>query len=96
MPQTSAAKGALRQSERRRAINDRWRSKLRSIERQLKRAFAEQNAENARTLYVQLQSTVDRMARRHILHRNTAARVKSRFVAKLSPPVSGTTPSPKA
>lgn len=84
MPQTSSAKKALRVSARRRVINDRWRSKLRATERKFKVALSEKNAEQARVLYVQLQSTLDRMARRHILHRNTAARTKSRLAAKIA------------
>jgi len=84
MPQTTSAQKALRVSERRRIINDHWRAKLRFAERKFLKALGAKSGTEARTLFVSLQSTVDRMARRHILHRNTAARKKSRFAAKLA------------
>ena len=89
MPQTTSAAKALRGSKRRRANNDRWRLKFRALERKFRRALAEgpstrgEAADDAGTLYLQLQSTLDRMARRDILHRNTAARRKSRLVTLL-------------
>lgn len=83
MPQTASAKKALRVSERRRAINDRWRGKLRATERKFKKALSDKHADQARVLYLELQSTLDRMARRHIVHKNTAARTKSRFASAL-------------
>lgn len=83
MPQTAAAKKALRVAQHRQEINDRWRTKLHFLERKFAKAVADQNAETARTVYHDLQSTLDRLARRHILHRNTAARVKSRAAAAL-------------
>lgn len=82
MPQTTAAKGALRQSRRRRVINDRWRDRLTFLKRKFSHALESQQADQVRTLYTELQSTIDRMARRNILHRNTAARYKSRFAAR--------------
>lgn len=83
MPQTAAAKKALRVSRRRRAINDRWRKTLRSLQRKFRQAMTEKKSDEARTLYGELQSTIDRMAQRHIVHRNTAARAKSRLSARL-------------
>lgn len=83
MPQTSSAKKALRVSARRRAINDRWRTAFHNLERRFKRALAEKKVEEARALSVKLQSTVARMARRHILHANTTARITSRAAAAL-------------
>lgn len=84
MPQTASAKRALRVSKRQREANDHWRSTLRATERKFKQALKVKNTQDVRTFYLKLQSTLDRMARRHILHRNTAARHKSRFSAKLA------------
>lgn len=84
MPQTASAKKALRVSIRRRAVNDRWRDTFRSLERKFRHAVTEKKPDEARSLYQELQSTLDRMARRHIVHRNTAARRKSRLSAKLA------------
>lgn len=84
MPQTASAKKALRVSERRRVINDRWQTKLHRIERKLQKALQDQKSDDAAKLFVEFQSTVDRMARRHILHRNTAARKKARAAARVA------------
>lgn len=84
MPQTASAKKALRVSLRRRSINDRWRSKLRSLERTFRKAVTGKQREEAQRLYRELQSTLDRMARRNIVHRNTVARTKSRFATTLT------------
>lgn len=84
MPQTPSAKKALRVSERRRAINDRWRRMLRATERKFSKSLEAKNVAETQTLHRKLQSTLDRMARRHILHQNTAARTKSRLAAKLA------------
>lgn len=83
MPQTASAKKALRASTRRRAINDRWRGKLRSLQRAFTKALTAKNSDEAQNVLKNLQSTLDRMARRHIIHRNTAARRKSRSTARL-------------
>lgn len=83
MPQTSSAKKALRVSGRRRIINDRWRAKLRNLERMFKRALAAKKTDEVRSTLYRLQSTLDRMAQRHIVHKNTAARKKSRLSAAL-------------
>ncbi len=83
MPQTGAAKKALRVSRRRRTINDRWRNTLRSLERKFRQAMTGKKSDEAHALYGKLQSTIDRMARRHIVHRNTAARTKSRLSVRL-------------
>ncbi|MDP3685369.1 MAG: 30S ribosomal protein S20 [bacterium] len=92
MPQTSSAKKALRVSIRRRAINDRWRNALRSLQRKFRSAVTAKKTDEAQSVYRELQSTLDRMARRHIVHRNTAARYKARSAAKLSG-VTGSTPT---
>lgn len=83
MPQTASAKKALRASARRRAANDRWRAALRALRVTFARRVTERNLEEARATYHKLQSTIDRMARRHILHQNTAARITSRTAAAL-------------
>lgn len=84
MPQTASAKKALRASLRRRATNDRWRDTLRSLERKFRSAVTAKKSDEAQSLYRELQSTLDRMARRHILHRNTASRTKAQSATKLA------------
>lgn len=87
MPQTNSAKKALRVALRRRAINDRWRTRLRSSIKELKTAMASGKKDAALTALQVAQKMLDRAARHHIITRQTAARRKSRFahaIAKLT------------
>ncbi len=87
MPQLDAAKKALRASQRQRIINDRWRRKLRFVLHAVRDAIAEGKQKEAQAAFVKAASILDRAARHHIIHRNKAARKKSRLqkvIAKLS------------
>lgn len=87
MPQLQAAKKALRVSARKRQINDRWRLKLRLATRAVREAIAAKDKATAKKALVKVHSTLDRTARRNIIHPNKASRLKSRLqkaVAKIS------------
>ena len=88
MPQTDAAKKALRAASKRRVINDRWRRKYRAAVKAARTAITDGDAKKGAELYKNAQSMLDRAARRNILHPNTAARKKaqlaSSFIAKKS------------
>lgn len=79
MPQTAAAKKALRVSARRREANDRWRRKLRTSLKEMRLAIAAGSASKAQDVYVATQKILDRAARRHIVAPQMAARKKSRL-----------------
>lgn len=86
MPQTAAAQKALRVSARKRAINDRWRRKVKQALLAVRDALHDKNADAAKTAYATAQKFLDRAARRSIIHPNKAARKKSRIqqaIAKL-------------
>lgn len=83
MPHMKAAKKALRASERRQIMHDRWRLRLHDLKRTFTKSLAAHRMDEARTTLVRVQSTLDRMARRHIIHKNTAARQKSRLAVVL-------------
>ncbi len=84
MPQLKAAKKSLRQNIRRRAVNDRWRKKMRQEVHAVKESLAEKNKEAALEAYTKAQSALDRAARRHVVHPNKAARKKSRLLRKIN------------
>lgn len=87
MPQTKAAEKALRVSDRRRAVNDRWRRAVREALLGVRDAIAAGKKEPAQAAYILAQKTLDRAARRNIIHRNKTARKKSRLqkaIAKLA------------
>jgi ribosomal protein S20 len=79
MPQTSAAKKALRVSDRRRVINDRWRRQLRESLHDMTNALKGGDAKVAQEAFVKTQKMIDRAAKHNILNSRTAARKKSRL-----------------
>lgn len=86
MPQTDAAKKALRVSARKKAANDRWRRKAKQALLAVRDAIHEKNKQAAEAAYGAAQKLLDRAARRHVIHPNKAARKKARIkqaIAKL-------------
>ena len=70
---------ANRQNIKRREANRQQRSKLRTGLKKLRETTGESGAHA-----VELQSLVDKMAAKGLIHRNTAARHKSRQAARLA------------
>ena len=79
----SALKRA-RQTERRTARNRNNSSRLRTELRKLRESIAAGNKENAQAAFRAAVSLLDKSIRKGVLHRNTAARYKSRLSARLS------------
>lgn len=75
---------AHRQNVKRREANRQMRSKLRTGLKALRKAVGGTDKEAAGSALVDAQSLVDRMASKGIIHRNTAARYKSRLSARVS------------
>lgn len=72
----------IRQAERRTAINRAGKSHLRTRIKRFRQALAAGNLEQARDLLQPTLVLVDRSIRKGILHRNTAARTKSRLLRR--------------
>jgi len=81
---TKSAVKANRQNVKRRAHNRSQRAKLRTGLKDIRKALETKGVDAAKTLFKDTQSLVDKMAAKGIIHRNTAARCKSRLVARLS------------
>ena len=79
MPQIASAKKALRVSARKRAVNDRWRKKLRESLHALQTAITAKDKKTAQAVFLKTQSVIDRAARHKIIHPNKAARKKARL-----------------
>ncbi len=75
---------ANRQNVKRREANRRLRSKLRTGLKGLRKAVNGDDKGAARTALGEAQSLVDRMAAKGMIHRNTAARHKSRLSARVA------------
>ena len=74
---------ATRQIERRTAVNQVRKTRLRHQIRELRRAMESQDVSNAQALLPKTFSLVDRAARWGIIKKNTASRYKSRLHARL-------------
>lgn len=79
MPNLKAAKKALRHSQRRRAINDKWRRRAREAVKTVRDAITKGDAASAAAAWPTVQRLLDRATRRHVLHPRQAARQKSRL-----------------
>ena len=82
---TKSAIKANRQNVKRREHNRALRSKLRTGLKAIRKALDAKDIDGAKTQLKSVQSLVDKMAAKGIIHRNTASRYKSRLVARLAP-----------
>ena len=83
MPRTKSAKKAMRQTKTRTERNRAQRSQLRNAVKKVRSAGT---ADEAAKAFEAAQKVLDRAGRKNLIHRNTAARQKSRLakaVAKL-------------
>jgi small subunit ribosomal protein S20 len=79
----SALKRA-RQTERKTAVNRNNKSRLRTAVRRFREALASGNAEQAKSLFSDTVSVLDKSVQKGVLHKNTASRYKSRLSARLT------------
>ena len=75
---------ANRQNIKRREHNRALRAKLRTGLKSIRKSLDAKDVDGAKKSLGTLQSLVDKMATKGIIHRNTASRYKSRLAAKVS------------
>jgi small subunit ribosomal protein S20 len=80
---SAQAKKRARQSEKRRTHNASLRSLVRTVIKKVNAAVITGDAEQARAAYNSAVPVIDRMADKGILHKNKAARHKSRLSAQV-------------
>jgi small subunit ribosomal protein S20 len=83
MANIASARKRARQTEKRRLHNASLRSELRSAIRNVRKAIAAGDKKAARTVLQQASSVIDSIADKRIIHKNTAARQKSRLSAHI-------------
>lgn len=81
MANTKQAKKRARQAVKAQQHNVTLRSKLRTSIKKVRAAIEARDLENARKLYKQALPVIDRMATKGVIHKNSAARYKSRLNA---------------
>jgi small subunit ribosomal protein S20 len=79
MPNTKSAKKRLRQNDKRREQNRAKKSALRSQLRRVRTAVKDGDIAKADQEFVQAARLLDRAGARNLIHRNAAARTKSRL-----------------
>lgn len=83
MPNHKSAKKRVRQSERRRLVNRSNRTRLRSSVKDLRGAL-DGDAKQAVELLPKTISEIDKAVQKGVLHRNAAARHKSRLTVRVN------------
>ena len=84
MPNHKSAEKRVRQSERRRNINRHNRTKLRTAVKKLRSALSGTDKSQATGLLPMTVSEIDKAVQKGVLHRNAAARHKSRLTARVN------------
>lgn len=79
MANTAQARKRARQAEKHRALNASQRSKLRTEIKKTVKVLASGDADAARATYTAAVPVIDAMARKGLIHKNKAARHKSRL-----------------
>lgn len=83
MANTPQARKRARQAEKRRSHNSSLRSLVRTVIKKVNAAIGSGDAEAAKTAYDSAVPVIDRMADKGIIHKNKAARHKSRLNAQV-------------
>lgn len=84
MANIKSAVKRIRQTETRNLRNRQHRSQMRTMIKKFRALLEEGKADEARQLLPQVYSIIDKKARKGIIHRNTAARYKSRLTRRLA------------
>jgi len=83
MANTASARKRALQSEKQRQHNASLRSSLRTAVKNVRKAIEAGDKDTARTVYQRSVGTIDSIADKKIIHKNKAARHKSRLAAAL-------------
>jgi small subunit ribosomal protein S20 len=83
MPNHKSAEKRVRQTERRRVINRSNRTRLRTAMKELRGALGKDN-KAAADLLPKTVSEIDKAVQKGVLHRNAAARHKSRLTVRVN------------
>ncbi len=84
MPNHKSAEKRVRQNEKRNLINRNNKSRLRTQIKKLRAALASGDKSQSQELLTPTISAIDKAVNKGILHRNTAARYKSRLTVHVN------------
>lgn len=89
MPNTANAKKALRQSEKRRLRNRSQRATLRTSIKKCRQAISAGDEDAAKQAFGKAVKDLDQSAAKKLIHKNAAARTKSRLAKALKTKFAG-------
>lgn len=89
MANTKSAEKQIRQNERRRARNRWFESRARTFIKKAQKAIDAGDVDAARAAFLDVQSALDTAAEKGIIHKNNAARRKSRLAKRIKLAESG-------
>ena len=84
MPNIKSAKKRVKVSANKTAVNRMLKSSLKTSVKKARTVISEGDPASAGAVYVAVQRDLDRAAAKGILHKNTAARRKSRLASKVN------------
>jgi small subunit ribosomal protein S20 len=84
MANHKSAEKRIRQTERRNEVNRRNRSRLRTQVKALRTAIADGDQGQAQTALKETVALIDKAIQKGVLHRNAAARYKSRLTVRVN------------
>lgn len=84
MPNHKSAEKRMRQNEKRRLINRSNRGRLRTAVKKLRAALEGGNAQEVQALLPATVGIIDKSVQKGVLHRNAAARFKSRLTRRVN------------
>lgn len=96
MPHTKSARKRLRQNEKRRKLNRTWMKAVKKEVREVTDAVKVGDVATAGTELVSATSKLDRAAAKGVIHKNKAARLKSRLAKKVNTAKTAPPPTAKA
>ena len=82
MPNHKSAEKRVRQSEKRRAINRGHKTKLRTYIKKLRTALDTSKSDEVQQVLPDAISVIDKSVQKGVLHKNAAARYKSRLTVR--------------
>lgn len=83
MANSAQARKRAKQSEKRRQLKASQRAMVRTYIKRVLAALEQKNAEAARAAYAEAVPVIDRMADKGVIHKNKAARHKSRLAGHI-------------
>lgn len=84
MPNIKSAKKRVLVIEKKTLINQMHKTALKTAIKRFETAVEEKNLDEAKALFVEAVSKIDKGVKQGILHKNTAARKKSQLALKLA------------